>query len=316
MYYGDSNFDNRYYSDGSSASGYYDDGSSGRRRFFGRRRGGWNDYSYGSYGSGSGCYGSSGCHGGYYGSACHGSYGSACHGSSGYYGAPTADKSYDYGSLGNAALINVKVASKATLTFDDQPTQQTGEFRQFITPALEPGKNFSYTVHAKWQDGGRDMDQSRKVSVRAGQKTQVDFNTAQAQGSQAGPEPAPQPAQGRQPSGAIEPSPAPLPEARDKNAPQANGETHEGTVVSFKDGTLEMTDPQHGKHSHRLSPNTQVMIDGRQAKPEDLKADMKIKVSTKKDDPQSITKIEAKSKDKDSGDKGISNKETPPPPQP
>jgi hypothetical protein len=60
------------------------------------------------------------------------------------------------------------------------------------------------------------------------------------------------------------------------------------------------------------------MIDGRQAKPEDLKADMKIKVSTKKDDPQAITKIEVKSKDKDkdSGDKGISNKETPPPPQP
>jgi uncharacterized protein (TIGR03000 family) len=224
-----------------------------------------------------------------------------------------------YGSLGNAALINVRVASNATLTFDDQPTQQTGESRQFMTPPLEPGKNFSYTVHAKWQDGGRDMDQSRKVSVRAGQQTQVDFNTAQAEGSQAGPEPAPQPGQGRQP--ASEPGPAPLPEARDQNAPQASAETHEGTVISFSNGTLEMNDPQHAKHSHHLSADTQVTIDGRPAKPEDLKADMKIKVTAKKGDPQTITKIEAKSKDsgdksKYSGDKGISNKETPPPPQP
>jgi len=307
MYYG-SDFDNTYSSGDFSGSGYYDDGSSaGRRgRFFGRRRGG-NDYNYGSYGYGSG----SGCHGG-----CHGSsYGSGCHGSSGYYGAPTGDAGYNYGSLGNAALINVKVAANATLTFDDEPTQQTGEFRQFMTPALEPGKNFSYTVHAKWQDGGRDMDQSRKVSVRAGQQTQVDFNTAQAQDPKASPEPAPQPAQGRQPSEAKEPSPTNLPEARDKNAPQAAAsESHEGTVISFKDGTLEMNDPQHGKHSHHLSADTQVMIDDRPAKPEDLKADMKIKVTTKKDDPKAITKIEAKSKD--SGDKGISNKETPPPPQP
>jgi len=88
------------------------------------------------------------------------------------------------------------------------------------------------------------------------------------------------------------------------------GETHEGPSSVFKDGTLEMTDPQHGKHSYRLSPDTQVMIDGRQAKPEDLKADMKFKVSTKKVNPQSIAKIEAKSieaksKDKDSGDKAF-----------
>jgi len=302
MYYG-SDFDNSYSSGDFSGSGYYDDGSSaGRRgRWFGGRRGGRNDYSYGSYGSGSGCHG--GCHGS--------SYGSGCHGSSGYYGTPAAggmNGGYNYGSLGNAALINVKVAPNATLTFDDQPTQQTGEFRQFMTPTLEPGKNFSYTVHAKWQDGGRDMDQSRKVSVRAGQQAQVDFNTAQAQGSQAGPEPAPQPGQAR------EPGPAPLPEARGQNAPQAASESHEGAFISFSNGTLEMNDPQHGKHSHHLSADTQVMIDGRPAKPEDLKADMKIKVTTKKDDPQAITKIEAKSKD--SGDKGISNKETPPPPQP
>jgi uncharacterized protein (TIGR03000 family) len=218
-------------------------------------------------------------------------------------------------SLGNAALIDVRVAPNATLTFDDQPTQQTGESRQFMTPPLEPGKNFSYTVHAKWQEGGRDMDQSRKVSVQAGQQARVDFNTAQAQGSEGNraPAPAPRPGQGAN-IHAPTPAPAPAPDARDRNAPQVEDNTHEGTFISFSNGTLDMTDPEHGKHSHKLSPDTQVTIDGRPAKAEDLKADMKIKVTVKKDDPQSITKIEAKSKD--SGDRGTSNKETPPPPQP
>jgi len=338
MYYGNSNFDNTYYSDGSDASGYYDDNSwdGGRRRgrLFGRRRGGWSDYSYGSYGYGSGssCHG--GCHGSY-GSGCTGGYyGSGCSGSRSYYGAPARDQGgYSYGesgmngaSLGNAALIDVRVAPSATITFDDQPTQQTGEFRQFMTPPLEPGKNFSYTVHAKWQEGGRDMDQSRKVSVQAGQQTQVDFNTAQAKGSQGNraPEQAPRPGQGANihaPAPAPEArdrnqAPAPAPDARDRNAPQASGESHEGTFISFNNGTLELTDPQHGKHSHHLSQDTQVTIDGRPAKAEDLKADMKIKITAKKGDPNTITKIEATSKDKDNGDRGTSNKETPPPPQP
>ena len=91
---------------------------------------------------------------------------------------------------------------------------------------------------------------------------------------------------------------------------------HEGQFISFKDGTLEMSDPQHGKHSHHLSQDTQVIIDGKPAKPEDLKADMKIKVSTKKGDPQTVTKIEAKSKMQEQPGQRRAPDQGAPPPQP
>jgi hypothetical protein len=92
---------------------------------------------------------------------------------------------------------------------------------------------------------------------------------------------------------------------------QANIEFHEGQFLSFKEGMLEMTDAQGKKHSHHLAPGTAIIIDGKPAKPEDLKSDMKLKVSTKKGDPQTITKIEVKSQGKqgekrplDQGDQG------------
>ena len=85
-----------------------------------------------------------------------------------------------------------------------------------------------------------------------------------------------------------------------------------------------MTDPEHGKHSHQLSPDTKVFIDGQPAKAEDLKADMKIKVTNKKGDQQTITRIDAQAKGKNEAQPKANNgalpkaknNEAPPPPQP
>jgi len=294
------------------SDGYYDDGSYGggrRRGRFGRRRGG--DYSYGSYGSGSSCHG--GCHGGHYGSSCHGGgyYGAGCTG--GHYGATSATNGNAYGAMSanGGAIIQLKVPADATVTFDDQPTQQTGEVRQFITPALEANKNFSYSVHVKSQN----MDETRKIKVNPDKQVTMDFTMPQGESQRAAPEQAPAPGrksygatkegahhEGREaapaPGAAREGAPAPAPAAKEEIAPLASGDIHEGTVVSFNNGKLEMTDAEHGKHSHQLSPDTKVFIDGQPAKAEDLKADMKIKITNKKGDQQTITRIDAQSKDK------------------
>src|SRR5262249_45576410 len=102
----------------------------------------------------------------------------------------------------------------------------------------------------------------------------------------------------RNPPAAREGAPAPQPSAGDRNAPQASSNTHEGTFLSLSNGKLEMTDPEHGKHSHQLSPDTKVFIDGQQAKAEDLKADMKLKITTQKDDPQKVIRIDAQGQNK------------------
>jgi uncharacterized protein (TIGR03000 family) len=207
------------------------------------------------------------------------------------------------------ALIELKVPADAAVTFDNQPTQQTGEIRQFITPPLELNKSFSYMVHVKAQN----LDENRKINVSPDQRVTMDFTQPAGEqraapgqapapgrrsyGAQEPPgarleRPAAAPAPGRQPLGAREGAPAPLPQA-DRNAPQASGDTHEGTILSFSNGKLEMTDPQQGKHSHQLGPDAKIFIDGKEAKSEDLKANMKVTITTKKGDPQDVIRVDA-----------------------
>jgi hypothetical protein len=49
--------------------------------------------------------------------------------------------------------------------------QQTGSVRDFVTPPLQPGKD--YTFNIRMQDGGRN--QSQTVYVRANSRQVVDF---------------------------------------------------------------------------------------------------------------------------------------------
>jgi uncharacterized protein (TIGR03000 family) len=97
----------------------------------------------------------------------------------------------------NTALIDIKVPPDAQIFFDDAQTRQTGAIRQFITPSLDPSKNFSYIVHARWKEGDRDMDDTRKVTVHAGARLRVDFTSRQESGQRTVPtqERAPQPRQ-------------------------------------------------------------------------------------------------------------------------
>ncbi len=110
---------------------------------------------------------------------------------SGYY----YDSGYDYpgyyyeagynsGNYGNgsyapangAAQIQVKLPDgDGEVWFDGQKTRQTGTSRTFVTPALEPGKSFSYQVSAAWHHNGRLVTAERTVNVSAGNTSYVDF---------------------------------------------------------------------------------------------------------------------------------------------
>ncbi len=75
----------------------------------------------------------------------------------------------------NTAKVKVRVASDAELWFDGHATSQTGAARSFTTPALEQGQNYFYDIRAKWDANGKPVDQTRKVSVHAGDHVVVDF---------------------------------------------------------------------------------------------------------------------------------------------
>jgi uncharacterized protein (TIGR03000 family) len=179
-----------------------------------------------------------------------------------YYGTTTTSS--------DSVLINVKVPLEAEIWFDNHKTAQTGTDRRFITPSLDPGRTFTYDVHARWTEGNRPVDQTRKVTVHAGDQLTVDF-TARLPGR----------------------NEAAAARSEDIRAPQTK--THEGRVVRFSNHELVMKGADGREHTHTLANDAKVTIDGQPGRGEDLKPNMKIEVTTPQGDAKSALRIEAKS---------------------
>ncbi len=75
----------------------------------------------------------------------------------------------------NAIAVNVRVPANAKVWFDNQPTQQQGSFRQFISPPVQPGKVYTYTIKAEWMDNGQKVDKTKQVDVHAGDHFTLDM---------------------------------------------------------------------------------------------------------------------------------------------
>ncbi|MCY2967749.1 MAG: hypothetical protein NT069_29650 [Planctomycetota bacterium] len=88
-------------------------------------------------------------------------------------------------------------------------------------------------------------------------------------------------------------------EALDKDAMFAN--THDGKVVSVSGDTLKMTGKDGKEHSHTLAAHAAICCDGKECKVSELKAGMKIRVTTKANDKHVLTVIEAIDKDAEFG---------------
>jgi len=77
------------------------------------------------------------------------------------------------------AVVEVRVPADAELLFEGERMNTPGPLRTFRTPRLESGKKYSYEVQARWTEGGKPVERTRKVSVRPGQRVTVDFLDAE-----------------------------------------------------------------------------------------------------------------------------------------
>jgi uncharacterized protein (TIGR03000 family) len=68
----------------------------------------------------------------------------------------------------NAALLVAHLPEDARIWFEDGPTKQTGTLRQFYSPPLKPGKNYTYTVRVQWPEDGQWVNQLHSFPVHAG----------------------------------------------------------------------------------------------------------------------------------------------------
>jgi uncharacterized protein (TIGR03000 family) len=66
----------------------------------------------------------------------------------------------------------------AEVLVEGQKMQQSGCERTFVSPPLEPGEDYEYTIRARWKDGERAIEQEKKVIVHAGAAFIVRFPLA------------------------------------------------------------------------------------------------------------------------------------------
>ena len=75
------------------------------------------------------------------------------------------------------ARITVKLPAGAVLYVDGRKSDRADAVRRFDTPPLAAGREFGYEFKVELTRGGRPETQSERVTVRAGQATEVDFTT-------------------------------------------------------------------------------------------------------------------------------------------
>jgi uncharacterized protein (TIGR03000 family) len=71
--------------------------------------------------------------------------------------------------------VVVSLPADAKLLANGQVTKTTSERRAFVTPELEAGKTYSYVLTMTVERDGKTVEDTRKVLVRAGQETKVNF---------------------------------------------------------------------------------------------------------------------------------------------
>jgi uncharacterized protein (TIGR03000 family) len=162
----------------------------------------WGAYSCASY---YGCWTTCGCYG-CYGScggwgwgcscscySCYGCYGCyGCHGAVIYggtvppvYGTPApaeklpapgkVNEKKEEASLYTPATVVVKADLAATIKVNGQVTPRRAAVESYRSPALEPGRTYSYTVVAELNRDGKALTETKEITVAAGRETVVDF---------------------------------------------------------------------------------------------------------------------------------------------
>jgi uncharacterized protein (TIGR03000 family) len=92
-----------------------------------------------------------------------------------YYSPPVVSQSFISGT-DRRVQIHLQVPVNARVWFDNEKTVQTGSSRDFITPPLPTGSDYSYAVRVEWTENGRKVESTRHIRIRAGDRVSLDLN--------------------------------------------------------------------------------------------------------------------------------------------
>jgi uncharacterized protein (TIGR03000 family) len=76
------------------------------------------------------------------------------------------------------AHITVELpAADAEVWIEGQPTKQAGTTRSFVSPVLNKNEQYEYRIRARWKEDGKEVEQTQRVAVHAGDNVSVGFPT-------------------------------------------------------------------------------------------------------------------------------------------
>jgi len=191
-------------SHGGGSQGGFSGSSFGRGGYGGYGFGGFGGYGYGGYGFGGFGYGRGYYYGYGYGPGYFGGYYPFDNGYDSYYRSYAGYNGYSplsmagYGGssdpsyaaqasrppamVGRApampdttVVIDLRVPADALVWINDSKTEPTGALRRFVSPPLLPKQTALYDIRCRWEQDGRQQEQTRHVTVRAGDRLAINF---------------------------------------------------------------------------------------------------------------------------------------------
>jgi uncharacterized protein (TIGR03000 family) len=78
------------------------------------------------------------------------------------------------------ARVTVRLPAEARLWVDGVSCPLTSDTRTFVTPRLQPGQQYAYSMRAEMVRDGQSVTQTQRVLVSAGRQVDVNFGTLTA----------------------------------------------------------------------------------------------------------------------------------------
>lgn len=80
-------------------------------------------------------------------------------------------------SMKKSASVVVKVPAEAKVYIDGNLMSSTSRERVFTSPQLQPDEAFFYTLRVVVEKNGKEIEESRRVTVRAGEVSRLNFDS-------------------------------------------------------------------------------------------------------------------------------------------
>jgi uncharacterized protein (TIGR03000 family) len=89
--------------------------------------------------------------------------------------APNATTTSQEPELESSGLVTIWVPAEAKVTINGRATRSTGSKRQYVSFGLKPGFTYKYDIQATIVRDGQLVEETRTVSLTAGQRSAVAF---------------------------------------------------------------------------------------------------------------------------------------------